>query len=197
MKTWLALGDSYTIGESVPVADRYPVQTIEILKTKKIDFEYPEIIAKTGWTTADLLSAMNTRSLGIYEIVTLLIGVNNQYQGKSISEYEEQFIDLLEWSIQLANNNPDHVIVLSVPDYSVTPFARGRDTDLISKQINSFNLVNKKIASSYQVHYLNITDESRKAVNDPSLIADDGLHYSGKEYSIWAVMLSALLQIIV
>jgi len=194
MKSWLALGDSYTIGESVPVADRYPAQTVKILKTKKLDFKDPEIIAATGWTTADLLSEMNKRSLGIYDIVTLLIGVNNQYQEKSLFEYETEFTDLLKQSIQFASNHAGHVIVLSIPDYSVTPFARGHNIDLISKEIDSFNLINRKIASANHVHYINVTEESRKAANDPSLVADDGLHYSGKEYAIWAEKLAELIQ---
>ena len=195
MKSWLALGDSYTIGESVPAADCYPAQTVKILKADKIDFKDPEIIATTGWTTTDLLSAIAARSLNAnYDLVTLLIGVNNQYQRRSLSEYEEQFTDLLQKAIYFAAENPSHVIVLSIPDYSITPFAREYDIDSIARQIDSFNLINKKIALASQVHYINVTDESRKAGNDLSLLANDGLHYSGKEYAIWAILLANVIQ---
>jgi lysophospholipase L1-like esterase len=195
MKSWLALGDSYTIGESAPAADCYPAQTVKILKADKIDFKDPEIIATTGWTTTDLLSAIAARSLNAnYDLVTLLIGVNNQYQRRSLSEYEEQFTDLLQKAIYFAAENPSHVIVLSIPDYSITPFAREYDIDSIARQIDSFNLINKKIALASQVHYINVTDESRKAGNDLSLLANDGLHYSGKEYAIWAILLANVIQ---
>ena len=195
MKSWLALGDSYTIGESVPAADCYPAQTVKILKADRIDFKDPEIIATTGWTTTDLLSAIAARSLNAnYDLVTLLIGVNNQYQRRSLSEYEEQFTDLLQKAIYFAAENPSHVIVLSIPDYSITPFAREYDIDSIARQIDSFNLINKKIALASQVHYINVTDESRKAGNDLSLLANDGLHYSGKEYAIWAILLANVIQ---
>jgi len=189
-KTYLALGDSYTIGESVAVSDRYPVQAVKMLKANNISFQNPEIIATTGWMTADLLSAVNNHQLkNNFDLVSLLIGVNNQYQGRSQSEYNTQFTTLLQKSIQLAGNNSSHVIVLSIPDYSVTPFARGSDTAFIAKQIDSFNLINKTIAEEYKVRYINVTDESRKAAHDASLIAGDGLHFSGKEYSVWASML--------
>ena len=193
-KAYLALGDSYTIGESVSVDDRYPVQLVKLLQEDNIQVNTPEIIATTGWTTADLLSAINnyhfTRE---YHIVTLLIGVNNQYQGRSQEEYKDQFTTLLQKSIQLAGGRASHVIVLSIPDYSMTPFAHDRDTAFIAKQIDSFNVINKTIASAYKVQYINVTNESRKAAYDPSLIASDGLHFSGKEYSVWASMLKLLI----
>lgn len=189
-KTYLALGDSYTIGESVAANDRYPVQAVKMLKANNIFFQDAEIIATTGWTTADLLTAVNNHQLkNNFDLVSLLIGVNNQYQGRSQSEYKTQFTTLLQKSIQLAGNNSSHVIVLSIPDYSVTPFACGSDTAFIARQIDSFNLVNKTVAEAYNVRYINVTDESRKAAHDTSLIADDGLHFSGKEYSVWASML--------
>jgi lysophospholipase L1-like esterase len=186
--TYLALGDSYTIGESVPVTDLYPLQAVRNLNEGYFCCSDPEIIATTGWTTADLLDAITHRlpASAHYDLVTLLIGVNNQFQGRSQAEYGGQFAGLVRQSIRLAGNRPSHVLVLSIPDYSVTPFASGGNTALIASQIDSFNLINFRIAMDYKVNYLDITGESRKAAGDPSLIASDGLHFSGKEYGIWA-----------
>jgi lysophospholipase L1-like esterase len=184
---YLALGDSYTIGESVGREDRYPEQAVQLLRADHQPCGDPEIIATTGWTTADLLNALPGKaSSATYGIVTLLIGVNNQYQGLSRSAYRDEFTSLLERSIQLAGNKPAHVIVLSIPDYSVTPFARGSDRARIAAEIDSFNAINLDVSGKFHVHYLDITAESRKAAGDPSLIAADGLHFSGKEYAIWA-----------
>jgi lysophospholipase L1-like esterase len=184
------LGDSYTIGESVAENERYPVQALRRLSPDG----QPEIIAKTGWTTANLLAAMNAaKPAAGYQAVSLLIGVNNQYQGRSQAEYEDQFTTLLQQAIRLAGDRPSHVLVLSIPDYSVTPFARNRDTTLIAAQIDSFNAINSRVATLYKVNYLDVTAESRKAATDPSLIAGDGLHFSGKEYAIWAKMMEPWL----
>jgi lysophospholipase L1-like esterase len=196
--SWLALGDSYTIGQSVGTADRYPVQAATLLKEEGLSFSDPEIIATTGWTTGDLLNALQIRSASPPpDIVSLLIGVNNQYQGRSLTEYRQEFSNLLRQSIQLAGNRPSHVIVLSIPDYSVTPFAKERDTGQIASQIDSFNSINYQLSSDYQVHYLDVTAESRKAAVDPSLIASDGLHFSPKEYAIWAELLKPFIKGIV
>ena len=193
--TWLALGDSYTIGESVSASERYPAQAVRRLETNHIHFKDPKIIATTGWTTADLLSAIQKQELSAtYDIVSLLIGVNNQYQQKTDSEYREQFAELLQKSIQFSGNRPSHVIVLSIPDYSVTPLVHDRDRASIAKQIESFNLINKTLSGVYHVNYLDITEESRKAGGDLSFIAEDGLHFSGKEYAIWADSLVALIE---
>jgi len=168
--------------------DRYPVQTAKLLNDKGFHFCDPEIIATTGWTTSDLQKAITNYHFkdSIYDIVSLLIGVNNQYQGKSQSEYKDQFTLLLQNSIKLAGGKASHVIVISIPDYSVTPFANASNKKLISRQIDSFNMINKKVSDVYKVNYLCITDETRKAYADETLLAFDGLHYSGKEYGIWA-----------
>jgi lysophospholipase L1-like esterase len=192
--TFLALGDSYTIGQSVDVADRYPVQAVQLLESDHLSCQSPEIIATTGWTTEDLIQSLisdppaltTTSPPHFYSVVTLLIGVNNQYQGRSQSEYRDQFTSLLQRSIALAGNQASHVIVLSIPDYSVTPFAQGHNTLLIAAQIDSFNTINNKVSQDYKVHYIDITIDSRRAASDLSLIASDGLHFSGKEYAIWA-----------
>jgi lysophospholipase L1-like esterase len=130
-----------------------------------------------------------------YRVVSLLIGVNNQFQGRTQSEYREQFALLLEKSIELAGNNPSHVIVVSIPDYSVTPFGRrSRDSAFIAGQIDSFNVINRDLALVYKVNYIDVTAESRKAAGDPTLIAGDGLHFSGKEYGNWARMMEPVLK---
>jgi lysophospholipase L1-like esterase len=193
---YLALGDSYTIAQSVPLAESYPVQTANILSAENIQFSTPEIIARTGWTTADLLNSINSSppQRSSYDIVTLLIGVNNQYQGLSEQQYTTEFTTLLIKAIQLAHNNKKRVIVLSIPDYSITPFARGADTAYIARQIDSFNLINKTISLQAGVNYLDITSYTRLALNDSSLIAFDGLHPSGKEYEVWAKDLAAIIK---
>lgn len=200
--TYLALGDSYTIGQSVAKEDRYPVQTARLLQTEQLSCTPPEIIATTGWTTADLLNSLAASPPALttasparsYNFVTLLIGVNNQYQGRSQSEYKDQFTTLLQQAITLAGNKPSHVIVLSIPDYSVTPFSHGHNTSLIAAQIDSFNVINYKVSQDYKVTYLDITTDSRQALNDRSLIASDGLHFSGKEYAVWAGKLEPLMK---
>ena len=135
-KTYLALGDSYTIGESVPDYERFPVQTVTYLRAKNISIKDADIIAVTGWTTGNLLNALNNNPpKNNYSFVTLLIGVNNQYQGRTLDEYKTEFTELLNRSIAYAGNNKQHVFVLSIPDYSVTPFANGRDTARLQKRL--------------------------------------------------------------
>lgn len=196
-RTYLALGDSYTIGQSVLANQRFPVQTVAMLSNVQVNFNQPEIIAQTGWTTANLLSAINSTppSKPGYDIVSLLIGVNNQYQHRTQDEYRQEFITLLERAIQYAGNKKNRVFVLSIPDYSVTPFASASNTALIARQIDSFNVINKAVALQYQVHYLNITEDTRQAAIYPSLIASDGLHPSGSEYAVWAAKLAPMIQL--
>jgi lysophospholipase L1-like esterase len=188
--TYLALGDSYTIGESVDSTERYPVRALQ----KLFPGSQPDIIATTGWTTGNLLDALEAVNPdSTYQAVSLLIGVNNQYQGRSQQEYSEQFTSLLKAAIRLAGHRPSHVLVLSIPDYSVTPFAHNRNMAYIAVQIDSFNAINHRIAAAYKVNYLDVTTESRKALADPDLIAADGLHFSGKEYAIWGKMMEPWL----
>lgn len=196
-KNYLALGDSYTIGQSVTAAERFPAQTINILSKDSISFNVPEYIAQTGWTTGNLISAINTTppSKTTYDFVTLLIGVNNQYQGRSQTEYATEFTALLNTAIQYAGNRTKRVAVLSIPDWGVTPFANGRDRALIALQIDSFNVINKQIALAKGVNYIDITPSTRMAATDPTLVATDGLHPSGNEYSKWAVLLSVVIKL--
>lgn len=195
LKSYLALGDSYTIGESVADAERFPVQTVKLLREHNIDVSNPDFIATTGWTTTNLLNALNNNPppKKTYSVVTLLIGVNNQYQGKSLDEYKTGFTELLNRSISYSGNNKDHVFVISIPDYSVTPFASGLDIARISKEIDDFNAANKSISLNAGVHYLDITPISRDAKTDPALIADDGLHPSAIQYKKWSELLASMM----
>lgn len=194
-KTYLALGDSYTIGQSVAEAARFPNQTVQILNSNQIIINKPDIIATTGWTTGDLINALQSNPpKHTYTIVTLLIGVNNQYQRRYLDEYKVQFTQLLDSAIIYSGNIKSHVFVLSIPDYSVTPFAQGSDTAAIAREINEFNAANKKISDSYEVQYLDITGISREAAFNSGLIATDGLHPSGTQYQRWADLLATLIK---
>lgn len=192
--SYLALGDSYTIGEMVPSTDNFPSQTITMIKAEGYNFKPPRIIAKTGWTTDELengISAANTIEpiSTYYDFVTLLIGVNNQYRGRSVANYRPEFEELLKKAIKFAGNRASRVVVLSIPDWGVTPFASGRDRAQIATEIDAYNAANKEIAQFYNVHYINITPWTREAATDNSLLASDGLHPSGKEYKRWAEQL--------
>ena len=183
---YLALGDSYTIGERVPENERCPIQLADLLNQKGYPTDVT-VIAKTGWTTDELWQGIQARELTPpYDLASLLIGVNNQYRGYDIEEYREQFVFLLDKSVEYAGGDANRVIVLSIPDWGVTPFASSRDRSQIAKEIDAFNAVNKEETEKAGAHYIDITPISREAVNDSSLIADDGLHPSGKMYAEWA-----------
>lgn len=185
--TYLALGDSYTIGETVPPSESFPSQTVQLLRKEELDFNDPEIVAETGWTTDELEEAISKYSFRkSYDFVSLLIGVNNQYRGRSADSYKPEFEDLLRKAIHYAGDRADRVVVLSIPDWGVTPFAIGRDSAQIALDIDSYNAANKQIARQYNVHYTDITPWTREAATDNSLLASDGLHPSGKEYKRWA-----------
>ena len=186
---YLALGDSYTIGESVAAAERWPVQLAALLRAAGVPVEPPEIIARTGWTTDELDAAIDAAApVGPYELVSLLIGVNNQYRGRSAAEYTAQFAGLLARAIGFAGGRPGRVLVLSIPDWGVTPFARGRDRAAIGAAIDQFNAINAAEAGRAGVRYVDVTPLSRQAASDPGLIADDGLHPSGRMYAGWAAL---------
>jgi lysophospholipase L1-like esterase len=183
---FLALGDSYTIGESVPEGDRWPNQLAKRLETDGIQTEVT-IIARTGWTTDELWEGIQAREIRPpYDLVSLLIGVNNQYRGYDLNEYREQFVFLLNKSIEYAGGEPKRVIVLSIPDWGVTPFASGRDSHKIAKEIDEFNRVNREETEKAGAHYVDVSPVSREAVSDKASIASDGLHPSGKMYAMWA-----------
>lgn len=189
-KKFLALGDSYTIGESVTVAERWPVQLARALREKKIAVEDPWIIATTGWRTDDLKKAiLAAKPSNDFDMVSLLIGVNNQYQGKPVAEYAPEFEELLKMAIVFAGGDKKRVFVVSIPDYGYTPFGKGNQ-EKISKQIDEFNDVNRSIALRYGVPYFDITGISRRGLEEPRLVASDGLHPSGEMYKEWVDLIS-------
>jgi lysophospholipase L1-like esterase len=193
-KSYLALGDSYTIGESVADTERFPVQTVKLLREHNININNPDIIATTGWTTTNLLMALNNNlPKKTYSVVSLLIGVNNQYQRQTLDEYKIEFTTLMNMAVSYAGNIKSHVFILSIPDYSVTPFARGSDAATIAGDIDAFNAANKIISLKAGVHYLDITSISRSAKNDLTLIADDGLHPSASQYKKWSKLLASMM----
>ena len=193
--SYLALGDSYTIGHSVLGSENFPNQTVQLLNQQNYNFKLPEIVAKTGWTTDELQNRINDYIFSPpYDFVTLLIGVNNQYRGRSVENYNPEFESLLKKAIQFAGDKADHVIVLSIPDWGVTPFAEGRDRAQIAREIDDYNAANKLISENYKVHYIDITPGTREATSDPSLLSSDGLHPSAKEYKRWAEKISAIMK---
>ncbi|HQV93039.1 MAG TPA: SGNH/GDSL hydrolase family protein [Anaerolineales bacterium] len=194
---YLALGDSYTIGESVDESERWSLQLASMIQTSpQIAKQFGgtegggmevTIIARTGWTTDELWDGIQAREINPpYDLVSLLIGVNNQYRGLDIEEYRKSFVFLLNKSIEYVGGDADRVIVLSIPDWGVTPFAGDRDSKKIADEINQYNAVNRAETEKAGAHYIDITPISREAVNDPSLIASDGLHPSAKMYAEWA-----------
>lgn len=193
--TLLSLGDSYTIGEMVPAEENFPNQVRRMLGKDGIAMDAPKIIAKTGWTTDELQDAIHKEQItGHYDFVTLLIGVNNQYRGRSAADYAPEFESLLQQAIGFAGNRPSHVVVLSIPDWGVTPFAGDRDGKAITRGIDAFNQINKELAARYQAHYIDITPGTRLAASDSSLLATDGLHPSGKEYAKWAQQVAVMIE---
>ena len=188
-KSYLALGDSYTIGESVAATESFPVQTVKLLTEQSIHINNPDIIAATGWTTTNLLDALeNSPPKATYSMVTLLIGVNNQYRGSSLKAYRIEFATLLKMAVSYTQNIR-YVFVLSIPDYSVTPFARDKDIAKIAKEIAAFNFANKTITHEAGAHYIDITPISRNAEHDPGLLANDKLHPSATQYKRWSELL--------
>jgi lysophospholipase L1-like esterase len=190
-KSCLALGDSYTIGQSVEAAERFPAQTVSLLRQQGIAISSPVYIAQTGWTTANLQNAIATKSPPpAYDVVTLLIGVNDQYQRMDTGGYSVRVTQLLEKAIQLAKGGKTHVFVLSIPDYSATPFVPPFDKERVRKEVYWFNSINKHFTTSYDVSYTDITPSTREAENNAALVARDGLHPSGLEYKKRAELLA-------
>lgn len=212
--TYIALGDSYTIGEQVALLESFPYQAVQLLRKlkvpplaadpvvglispdKNLHITAPEIIAKTGWTTNELLAAVNEyRFLPAYDFVSLLIGVNNQYRGGSTKDFRIEFLQLLQKAIQLTGGNRDRVFVLSIPDWGLTPFASGKDREKISTEIDSYNDVCKAMAEKEQCVYIDITTSQRMDVANEDFLAADTLHPSGKEYAKWASKLANAIRL--
>jgi lysophospholipase L1-like esterase len=184
---FLALGDSYTIGQSVAPSQRWPVQLAGQLRTRGIDISDPTILARTGWTTDELLAAMDqAKPDGGNDLVTLLIGVNDQYRGYDIRDFSKHFDTLLWRAAALATGGIKHVVVLSIPDWGLTPFGRRAGRPNVSAEIDQFNAIAKDRTERAGAVWVNISDVSGEVANDPMLIAGDGLHPSGKLYERWA-----------
>jgi len=193
-KSWLALGDSYTIGELVPLYESFPYQALQLLRNAGKQFYAPEIIAKTGWTTDELNEHINKALLlPSYDIVTLLIGVNNQYRGRHWYEYKIELMHLLQRAIGFAGGNNKNVYVLSIPDWGVTPFAKDKDTERIAVEIDKYNEQCKIVTDELKCHYIDITASQRIDGGNTDFLAADGLHPNGKEYAKWAKKMSDLI----
>ncbi|TKR29419.1 SGNH/GDSL hydrolase family protein [Luteimonas gilva] len=185
---YLALGDSYTIGESVPEAGRWPMQLAAALRREGIALADPRIVATTGWTTDELDAAIDAAEpLGDYGFVSLLIGVNNQYRGRGVGEYRDQFAALLRRAIGFAGGRSDRVLVLSIPDWGVTRFGRdsGRDLARISRELDEYNAAARDICAEQDVAFVDIAPVSRERGADDAMQADDGLHPSAALYAEW------------
>lgn len=191
----LALGDSYTIGESVDLNQRWPHLFISAIRELGFKATDPDYIARTGWTTTQLEQGMDIYLDGgkKYNFVSILIGVNNQYQGLNISTYEPELKKIIDAALEVLNQDKSKLIMLSIPDYAFTPFGAGSSS--ITSDIDTYNAINRRVASAYDIAYINITPISRTGLMDPSMVAGDGLHPSGAQYGKWVEEILSLLDI--
>ena len=188
LSRFLALGDSYTIGEGVAPDEGWPAQLARRLRAHGIAIDEPEIIATTGWTTDELAAAMDGHAFTPpYALVTLLIGVNNQYRGRSLENYQDEFANLLARAIELAGSHPQRVVVVSIPDWGVTRYAAQHDRDaaVVGREIDAFNTAARHIAITRGVAFVDVTPASREAGAAPAMLVDDGLHPSAAQYAEW------------
>ena len=189
---YLALGDSYTIGQSVSPMARWPAQLVDSLALRGIDTEVLRVIATTGWRTDNLINAVRNQNLEDenYNLVSILIGVNNQYQGRPFSQYIDEFPALVDSAIRYAGGDKDRVFIVSIPDYAFTPFGQqSSNPSEISMELNQYNAFSKHIADSMQITYFDITPISRLGLQNPSYVANDGLHPSGVQYTQWVKLM--------
>jgi lysophospholipase L1-like esterase len=183
---YLALGDSYTIGEGVAEPGRWPLQLTAALRADGLPVAPPRIIATTGWTTDELSAAMDAAEpLGDWDLVSLLIGVNNQYRGRPVDEFAAEFERLLQRAIRLAGGRRDRVFVLAIPDWGVTPFAEGRDRDRISAELDAYNAAQRVVCERMGVAFVDTAPVSRSRGAEPAMLVDDGLHPSAVMYRLW------------
>jgi lysophospholipase L1-like esterase len=193
--SYLALGDSYTIGEGAPEAGRWPVQLAALAQAQGLPLGAPTIIARTGWTTAELQDAIRAaHNHHTYGLVSLLIGVNNQYRGQSVALYRQEFRALLATAVAFAGGQPRHVVVLSIPDWGQAPFAEGRDRAQIAQEIDQFNAVAHEECQHADVAFVNITPLTRAAAGDEKQFVADGLHYTGTQMGQWAALALPVVQ---
>lgn len=195
----LALGDSYTKGENVKWEQNFPNQLADSLKISGLNIKGPHVVAQTGWRTDNLQSAIASQSnvLGdsVFGLVTLCIGVNNQYQGAPLHTYKQQFEALLQYALARTGQRKDRVVVLSIPDWAYTPFGQNSgNPPMVSQQIDQYNAANKAIADTYGVHYVDVTEISRQGLTKPEFVAADGLHPSAQQYTEWVVRLLPYLR---
>ena len=192
--TYLALGDSYTIGEAVPLYENFPMQLVQELRKSGVPAAAPEILARTGWTTNELISAMDQYIFaGPYDLVTLLIGVNNEYRGRTTENFLSEFDVLVNRAVRLCRKGKNGLVVLSIPDYSVIPFARDLNRESIRTRIDAFNAGCKAYCNTHNIRFLDITETTRGFSTDNDFLAADALHYSAKTYLHWAKMLSEII----
>ncbi|MBD3615181.1 MAG: SGNH/GDSL hydrolase family protein [Gracilimonas sp.] len=196
--TYLALGDSYTIGTGIDTTESWPIQLSEALQDKGLSVKETKIIATNGWTTTDLKSGIaETAPDSSFDLVSLLIGVNNQYQGLDIELYRTEFRELLDQSIAFARGDTSQVFVVSIPNYGVTPFGQYRNPEVVGEEIAFYNKIAKNISNEYGISFVNITPISEEAEDDDSLLASDQLHPSAKMYAMWIEeMLPTVIKII-
>ena len=185
-ESYLALGDSYTVGESISKKHTWPKQLVDSLKKRSIFLSEPRIIAKTGWTTDELKKAINDSSLDYpYDWVSLLIGVNNQYRGRDLGEFKLQFESLLSEAIAFSGNRKERVFVISLPDWGSMPFAKDRDPNKIAIEIDNFNQIIYEVCAFENIKFFDITPITRNIYSNPNWIAKDSLHPSKEQYSKW------------
>ena len=189
--SFLALGDSYTIGEGVPESGRWPVQLAKALREEGIALADPRIIATTGWTTDELAWGIDgAEPLGEWDFVTLLIGVNNQYRGRSAIDFRGEFETLLQRAIRCARGRADRVLVLSIPDWGVTPFVKTTQAtpEQVATELDAYNAAAQVVCEAHEVAYVDITPISRERGAEPEMLADDGLHPSAAMYTLWTAL---------
>lgn len=196
---YLALGDSYTIGEGLPIEENFPFQTQTLFNQEQvIKMDNPKIIAVTGWTTDELNAGIDAANIDeqAFDFVSLLIGVNNQYRGRDLAEYEVQFTTLLERAIAFSKAGNKRVFVLSIPDWGITPFAQDKavDAEKVAQEIDAFNQVKQKVCKNHDVHFIDITPSTRIFGKHESYLVADGLHYGAAEYGRWAKQLAQEMQ---
>jgi lysophospholipase L1-like esterase len=186
----MALGDSYTAGESVADEECFVAQLARSLRLQGIVLEEPQRVAKLGWTTAELGWGIERAApQGPFDLVTLCIGVNNQFRGLSLEEYRGEFHGLLAQAVNFMGGAAQHVIVISIPDWGVMPYGAGFDHELVGRQIDDINKANRKETAAAGAYYVDVTSISRKAFQDPEMVASDGLHPSGKQYAMWVELI--------
>jgi len=193
-RTWLALGDSYTVGQGIDLASSFPQQAAALLQERNLGLDSLKFIAMTGWTTFDLDQALLAFRPKPHTVVTLLIGVNDQYLRVDTTTYRSRFTTLLDKSIELTEGRPKRVFILSIPDYGVTPWARRMDTARIRREIDAYNAINRRVSLARGCPYLDITPLTREGAYNPALICSDSLHPSAVEYRRWADRLVALME---